>query len=913
MLHGRDAEIATIDRILEAARTGRSGVAVFVGDAGIGKTALLEHAAEHADGFQILRCSGVESEAELPFAALHLLLHPVLDRVDALPDPQAAALRGAFGMAEPSGSDRFLVGLATLTLLADAASERPVLCLLDDAQWMDRESAEALLFASRRLYAEGVVVVGATRDPTAACLDISPLSTMQLTGIDEEAARGLLDERHAELAGDVRDRVLDEAVGNPLALLELAAAVRDRGDAPPVGPLGAGAEPGTSRVQDGFWRQVRELPQASRTALLVAAADDTGDADVVVAAAGRLGAGLDDLEPVEKAGLVRLDGTAIAFRHPLIRSVTYARSTAGDRAAAHGALAAEFEREGQADRRAWHLAAAATGPDEQVAAELESAAGRARIRGGYAASSAAYERAARLSSAAADRGRRAAAAAFDARESGQLARAASLAEEAARLPTDPVSAARLAQVLARIDFERGRPGRAAERLVRAAATIADTWPELAGKLLAEATRMAYFADRTPELGRAPAIIESLELPVDHPLWPVLDTVAVVARLLTGTPPEDLPPLHRVVRLLRPERLEGTVAGQSLALWNLVARDTESYETSSAMLTEFRARGHIGALPHLLLINAEAALFLGRLREALTAATEGLRIASDTDQEHSAANLRSILARVAAMTGDEQRCHALAEESIDYGTAHQTGAHVAMAHLAMCALDLGMARYEEAFERLDNLGAELDEHLVIRLLGPPEYIEAAVRVGRPERAARILPRYDTWTSRHTENLTSRAIVQRCRGLLSDGDRADEHYRAALRLHRRGGSPLAQARTALVYGEWLRRNRRRTEARAQLRAALRAFETAGAVSWAERARTELRAAGETVTPDGDRPELLARLTPQELQVARLAATGLTNRDIGAQLFLSPRTVGYHLYKVFPKLGISTRADLARMDLG
>ena len=237
----------------------------------------------------------------------------------------------------------------------------------------------------------------------------------------------------------------------------------------------------------------------------------------------------------------------------------------------------------------------------------------------------------------------------------------------------------------------------------------------------------------------------------------------------------------------------------------------------------------------------------------------------------------------------------------------------MAHLALCVLDLGMARYEEAFERLENLGAGLDRHLVITLLAPPEYIEAAVRAGRPERGAEILPRYDTWTSRHTENLTSRAIVQRCRGLLSDGDRADEHYRAALRLHRRGGSALAQARTALVYGEWLRRNRRRTEARAQLRAALRAFETAGAMSWAERARTELRAAGESVTPAEDRPELLARLTPQELQVARLAATGLTNRDIGAQLFLSPRTVGYHRYKVFPKLGISTRADLARMDLG
>ncbi|HEX6445624.1 MAG TPA: AAA family ATPase [Streptosporangiales bacterium] len=913
MLHGRDAEIAGIERALAAARSGRSAVVTFVGEAGIGKTSLLEYAVEHADGFRVLRCDGVESEAELPFAALHQLLRPVLDRIDALPGPQAAALRGAFGLAEASTADRFLVGLATLTLLADAAGERPVLCVLDDAQWLDRESAEALLFASRRLFAEGVVVMGATRDRTAACLDIQPLGAVVLSGLEPDAAGALLDERAVDLAPDVRDRLLVEARGNPLALVELSAAVRADGDRPLVGPLGAATSPGASRVQDGFWRQVEALPAASRTALLVAAADDTGSAGVVVAAAERLGATLTDLAPAERAGLIRLEGPAVVFRHPLIRSVTYTRATASDRSAAHRALAAEFERDGQLDRRAWHRAAATTGPDDEVAGDLESVADRAKLRGGFAASSAAYERAARLSTCPADRVRRLAAAAFDARESGQLARAASLAEEAARLPSDPGTATRLAQVRARIEFEHGRPGRAAERLVRAGAAVAGSEPELAGKLLAEAVRMAYFADRTPELDRAPTVIESLDLPDDHALRPVLDTAAVAGRLLAGAPPEQLPSLHRVVRPLRPERLEGSVAGQAVSLWNLVGMDTESYEMTTAMLAEFRARGHIGALPHLLLLNAEAALFLGRLREALSAGTEGLRIAADTAQEHSAANLRSLVARVVAMTGDEERCVALAEESIRYGTAHQTGAHVAMAHLALCVLDLGMARYEAAFERLANLGPGLDRHLVIRLLAPQEHIEAAVRVGRPDIGAKLLPPYETWTSRHTENLTSRAVVQRCRALLSDGDAADEHYRAALRLHRRGGSALAQARTELVYGEWLRRRRRRTEARAQLRAALHTFETVGAASWAERARTELRAAGESVSSAEDRPELLTRLTPQELQVARLAATGLTNRDIGAQLFLSPRTVGYHLYKVFPKLGISTRADLARMNLG
>jgi DNA-binding CsgD family transcriptional regulator len=906
MLHGRAVELGDIRELLADARTGRSSVLVLTGEAGSGKTALLEHVAAEAKDFRVLRCTGVESEAELPFAALHLLLHDCLDRLESLPAAQASALRAAFGLAEAPGVDRFLAGLATLTLLSEAGGDRPLLCLIDDAHWLDQASRHALLFAARRLVAEGVVLLLAVRD---SATDLRGLPVMHLGGLSESAAGALLAEQAGDLAPDLRARLIEETGGNPLALLELATAAWSGDPAAGVPPtVGSGLTSAARRVLDAFGSQADRLPEATRLALLVAAAEDTGEMGVVLAAAQRIKLGLNDFEPAERARLIRLDEGVVTFRHPLIRSAVYGRATAADRITVHRALADSLP---ESDRRAWHLAAAAVGFDDYAADAMEAAALRADARGGYAASAAAHERAARLTADPILRGARLAAAAMSARDSAQLDRAARLARDASALTEDPRALAKLTWVRARLEFERGTPRHASEMVLSGAELVYDCDSEEAARMLIEVVRMAYFADDAPQLARTVELIDALSLAADHPLRPMLTASSILARLQSGEDVDKVPPLPPAVRAIRPEQLGmtiGNLAIHSAFLLMIIGDADEAWAQTGRMLVEARERGLIGGLPHILLQHSQAALVAGRLREALRTANEGVQIAEDTGQLHSAANLRGVVARITAMTGDEETCVALAGEAIHRGVERHSSS-VGLAVLALAVLELGFGRYTAALERLASLPPRLRRHPTFAYLSPPEWAEAAARSGQPERAAETMAIYERWAA-HRDNPVVRAHLHRCRALLGADDEAEAHYQEAIRLYDDINRPMARARSELLYGEWLRRMRRRSESREPLRGALRVFERIGARSWAERARAELRATGESVAAAAETGG--AQLTPQELQVVRLAAAGLSNRDIGAQLFISPRTAGYHLYKAFPKLGVAGRHELAGLDL-
>ncbi|HET7666890.1 MAG TPA: AAA family ATPase [Mycobacterium sp.] len=909
MLHGRAAELDDLHKLPADARAGHSSMLVLSGEAGSGKTALLEQVAADAKDFTVLRCTGVESEAELPFAALHLLLLDRLERLESLPAPQAAALRAAFGLAEAPGVDRFLTGLATLTLLSDVAAGGPVLCMVDDAQWVDKASLDALLFAGRRLGAEGVVLLISMRDGDGEA-DLRGLRVVGLRGLSQPAAAALLGEQAADLAPDLRDRLIVQASGNPLALIEFAAAAR-LGD-PTVGGLRSvrsRSSTAACRVLDTFGSQVDTLPAGTGMALLVVAAEDTGELGVVLAALARIGLGLNNFEPAERMRLVRVVDDGILFRHPLIRSAVYGRAPAADRIIAHRALADVLPQHD--DRRAWHLASAAGGFDDEAAAAMEAAALRADRRGGYAVSAAAHERAARLTANPVMRGTRLAAAAMAARDSGQLDRAGALAHEASALAEDPRTLAKLEWVRARLEFERGTPRHASEMVLAGAELVYECDPEAAARMLIEVVRMAYFAEEAPQLAHTAELINALSLPADHPLRPMLEASSILARLLSGEPEEQIPPLPTAVREIRPEQLGmtvGNLAIHSPFLLMIIGDADEAWAQTERMLIEARERGLIGGLPHILLQHSQAELAAGRLREALRAANEGVQIAEDTGQLHSAANLRGVVARIAAMTGDEDTCVALANEAIHLG-AERHSSSVGLAVLAMAVLELGFGRYAGALERLTSLAPQLRRHPTFAYVAPPEWAEAAARSGQPQRAAEMMAAYVPWASRRTSPLVL-ANVHRCHALLGPDDEAEAHYQAAIGLYDRINRPMARARTELLYGEWLRRVRRRAESREPLRAALRVFERIGARSWAERARAELRATGESVAAAVEPGAV--QLTPQELHVVRLAATGLSNRDIGAQLFISPRTVGYHLYKAFPKLGVAGRRELAALDL-
>ena len=923
MLHGRSAEAARIDHLLAAARDGRSGVLVIRGEAGVGKTALLDYAAAAA-GMQVLRGTGIESEAELPFAALQLLLRPGLGRLDVLPPPQAGALRGAFGLASAPGADRFLIGLAALSLLAELAGDGALLCLIDDAHWLDRASADALLFAARRLGSEGVVLLIVAREDG---FDAPGLPELPLGRLGRDASRALLAEHAPGLPPGLADRVLAEADGNPLALLELPAALSEASGGPVA--LAASLElpaplPLPRRLQQTYYRQVAALPAPARTFLLVTAAEETGDLGLVRRAAQALGVSAAASGAAERSGLIVVDAQAVAFRHPLVRSAVYQGATSAEREAAHAALAGALDDlltgELGADRQAWHHAAAATGPDERVAAELEQAADRARQRLGHAAAAAALERAARLTPDQPERARRLIAAAGAALDAGRPDAAIALAGQGQSLTTDPAALAEIARVRAWVAFERGAMHRVHELVVAGAGPIAGADPTAAAALLrlgavagwwaGDAKLVQEAADRMTGLGQ-------------DGLIPGLGALQAMADLLAGRPAAAVSGLAEVVaaaRDLRPDQLALRFYAANMAL--LIGDFDRGRDLMLSTAQACRAQGVIRFLAPLSLGLAHADFCLSRFRAATESATEGLRLAQDTGQPVRAAGLYGMLALLAAVSGDEPRCRELAASALHQVAAEEVANVSTLAEWALGLLDLGLGRYGAALNQFEMTATGPLRHYLQPMLFAPDQIEAAVRFGPADhgaaraadsaaaRAAEPLGRFAAWAAA-TGQPWALAVLHRCQALTGDGD-PETHYREALRQHAVSGRPFEHGRTELLYGEWLRRGRRGMEARAHLRTALALFDRTGAAPWAERARAELRAAGEPAAAGAPAPDRLSLLTPQELQVVRLAASGATNRDIAAQLFISPRTVSHHLYRAFPKLGVTNRTTLARLDL-
>jgi DNA-binding CsgD family transcriptional regulator len=907
VLYGRAVEQSVIEHLLASAGTGRSGVLVIRGDPGIGKTALLDYAARSADvavgpdgvGMRVIRGRGVESEAELPFAGLHVLLRSALDHLPALPRTQQDALGAALGLRRAGPYDRFLVGVAVLSLLAELAEDRPLVCLVDDAHWLDGASASALEFAARRLDAEGIALIFAARDHHAVFPALG-LRVLRLGGLDAASATALLADHADGLAPAARSRILAEAHGNPLGLIELPAAYLA---APPAaGWPGSTALALTDRLQQAFEGQIRRLPPDTQTILLAAASEDSGDLGVLLDAAGALGVDAAALGRAEQAGLIVIADRTVTFRHPLVRAALYHGATLGQRLAVHRALAGAPRGPADADRRAWHLAAAATAPDEQVAAELERTAGEARARSGYAAAVAAYERAAQLGTDLAARPRRLAAAAEASAETGDFDHARGLAARAAAQTTDPVVQARLASVRARADVAQGRLHAAHRLLTEGAGQIASLDPVRATRMLAYAMHVAWFAGDPGLVAGTAAPLKAVGGSLGEPFTPYVQLMLRLARQAAERPGEDLPPLPDLVAQARRSRAGSPYDLTMIAIAALVTgRIPDARDLLETLVADARALGRIGWLPTLLTCLAQALLHDGRHCDALACATEALRIARDTGQPQWASDLNAIMAYLAAVEGDQDRCRQLTDAALAEPASAFNSAAEPWVHWALGLLDMGRGRPDTALVQLETIWQGPARYHGSALLSAPDLVEAAVRLGQPDRAAEPLARFSDWAQRAGLPALE-ALAERCRALLEAGEEAEQHYLTALKLH---DGPFEQARTQLLYGAWLRRARRKSDARTQLRAAVDTLDRIHAASWAEQARVELAAAGATAprTDWASSP----RLTPQELQVARLAAQGLSNRDIAAQLFLSPRTVGYHLYKAFPKLGITSRSQL------
>ncbi|MBF6176132.1 ATP-binding protein [Nocardia blacklockiae] len=908
MLTGRDGERAEIDGLLDDARAGRSRSLTIRGEAGIGKSALVEYAATAAAGMRVVRGVGVESEAELPFGALHLLLYPYLDRLDGLPGPQRSALRAAFGQIEAPEANRFLIGAATLTLLAELAAETPTLILIDDAQWLDRSSTDALLFATRRFHADPVAVVLAVRE-TASPFATPGIDALRLAGLPRAAATRLLDERAPGLTVPGRERVLAESGGNPLALIELGVARRAAeraGHADPVhevGPL-----PVTRRVQDSFRAQIDELPTATRTLLLIAAADTGAGVDTIL----RVGAAFDlsaaDLEPAEHADLVALSTDTLTFRHPLIRAAAYQQATHHQRVAVHEAFARVLTAATDADRRTWHLAAATTEPDERVAAELENTARRAQHRGGAMAVSAAYDRAGRLSVDPRQRARRVLMAARAAYDAGRSDRANRLASEAAALTADNGIVADATHIKAQIEYERTSPAADAELALRAAELVVDDDPDRAAFILTEAACCSRDAGRPDLLARTVAHFESLRLPPDSPLRVQVAGQVAWADFLAGRPESAVDRMTRQLAAAREDGVDDLHKIAAAFSGVMLADDAETAAVLEAALDEQRATGAVSWIPYSLEVLAVARLLGGAFLQARTAVAEGISLSVELEMATETAVLRAVEVWLDAVAGHEEQSRSLAAE-IGPILAARHPTHAALVEWGPAVADVAAGRFEAALDALDRVCTGPAAHdFPIRAV--PDRVEAAVRGGFLERAEEHLPAFERW-ARAVRNPLGEALLHRCYALLSAGDdSAEKHFATAVQLHERHGGPYDRARTQLGFGEWLRRRRRRGDARAQLAAALDTFDRIGARVWADRARVESAALGEQ--PAEQRSDPLKLLTPQEVQVVRLAAAGHSNREIGAQLFLSPRTVGHHLYKAYPKLGVTRRIELAQLDL-
>jgi DNA-binding CsgD family transcriptional regulator len=908
VLYGREAERSIIAGLLDGARQSRSGVLVVSGEPGVGKSALLEDARERASGMQVLSGEGIESEAELPFAALHQLVRPILGSMAGLPEPQARALRAALGLAEGGGEDRFLVSLAVLSLLAEAAEQHPVLCLVDDAHWLDDASGDALVFAARRLEAEAIVMLFATRDGDVRQFDAAALPELHLGGLDQAAAGTLLD-RHADkpLSPEARERLVEGTAGNPLALLELPLALSEA-------QLGGGEAlleplPVSDRVERAFLARVRTLPEETQTLLLVAAADDTRRLATVLGAAAQLGVEAEALDPAEQAGLAYLRGSTLELHHPLVRSAVYQAAPLSKRSAVHRALASVLEGEAEADRRAWHLAAASVVPDRVVVEELELAAERARRRSGFAAASLALERAAALTEDELQRARRLTAAAENAWLAGRIERVPMLLERTRPLRTEPALRADIERYLGLIELTTGAPGDACRIFYGAATEVAALDGDRALQLLNLASIAAVYATDAEAAVAIAELAHTLAVE-ETPLTRMLVQLLVGLGAHYAGDFESAAVSLRSALALEEELEDDALAREPVALLfagraALFLGDEHAvYRLHREAAAHARVSGAVGLLSQILPRLAHVELRVGRSASASASATEGLRLARETRQDDLVAYQLAVLALIAASRGDEDECRSLAAESLDLASAHGFVLVAEFARWSLLQLELGLGRVEEAVRRAHEISTTTS------LWTGLDRIEAAVRAGELETAREWLSSSEPWADA-TGAAWARAVVLHCQALLAtDEQEVERSFREALDLHAEAVRPFEHARTELAFGEFLRRARRRVDAREYLGSALHSFEALGAEIWAERARVELRASGQTARKR--EPSTRNELTAQELQVARFVSEGLSNREVAAQLFLSPRTVAFHLRNIFRKLAISSRTELARLNL-
>jgi len=905
-LRDRRAECGVLDRFLDAVRAGESRVLVVRGEPGVGKTVLLDYVSRQASGCRLVRAAGVQSEMELVFAGLHQLCAPVLDHAERLPLPQREALRIAFGLSAGPAPDRFLVSLAVLGLLSEAAGEQPLVCLVDDEQWLDRASAQALAFVARRLGAEPVgLVFGAW----VLGEDLAGLPELVVDGLPAKDARALLD---SALTGTIDERVREQIVaetrGNPLALLELP-----RGATPAelAGGFGLpGVVPLTGRIEESFRRQMEALPAQTQRLLLLAAADPTGDVLLVWRAAGHLGIPVQALAPAVDAGLAEF-GTRVRFRHPLVRSAAYRSASWPERQEVHAALAEATDPQTDPDRRAWHRAQAAAGPDEEVAAELERSAGRAQARGGLAAAAAFLERAVTLTANPARRAGLALAAAQAHLRAGAFGKARDLLAVAETGHLDDGQDAEADLLRGQIAFASGLGSDAPPLLLKAAKRLEALNIDLARQTYVDAWQAAFIAGHLAGAGDLLEVSRAARAlpPSAQPSRLVDLALDGFALLVTDGPAAAAPVLRQATSAFA----SADIPAEEILRWSWITTvtdealwDDRGWSVTVRQVQLARDAGALAQLPILLNRMGVRAVWSGDFATATSLITEVAAVC-----EATGAPLAPVTAMMlAAFRGREAEATALTESTIAQATAAGQGISVTVAHWVTAVLYNGLSRYEEALAAARQ--ASEHRHVVVSVWALPELILAAARTGNPRMADDALDRLAD-TTRAGGTGMGLGIEARCRALLSDGEAAEGHYREAIdRLGRVRRRPEV-ARTHLVYGEWLRRERRRGEAREQLRTAYQMLDAMGMDGFAERARRELVATGETVatraaqsarTPSGQASE---PLTAQEAQVARLARDGLSNPEIAARLFISVRTVQYHLSKVFTKLGISSRGQL------
>jgi DNA-binding CsgD family transcriptional regulator len=901
----RRVERGAVDRVLDQARAGNSAVLVVRGEPGIGKTVVLDYAVRRASAsdLRVVRASGVESELELAYAALHQLCVPFLDRrLEQLPKPQRDALAVAFGLREGPAPDRFLVGLALLSLLAAAAEDQPLACVVDDAQWLDRASVQCLVFAARRLLAEPIALIFAVRGP-GGDPELAALPGLTMTGLrSADAATLLASAVGGRLDAEVRDRIVAETRGNPLALLQLP---RGLGPAQLAGGFWLpDSRPLASRIEDSFLRQFQSLPRQTQRLLLAAAADPTGSMTLLWRAGELQDIPADAVAPAQAAGLVEL-GARVHFAHPLVRSAVYQAASAGERREAHRVLAEATDPEADPDRRAWHRSHATVGPDAEVADELARSAGRAQARGGLAAAAAFLERAAMLTPDPAQRGGRTLAAAQAKVQAGAFDAAGQLLGMAEAAPLDEFQRARVDLLRAQLAFVANRGSDAPLLLMRAAKRLEPIDAGLARETYLDALNAALFSGRLATPGGTPREVAAAARAAPRPLHPRASDVlldGLAARFSEGYA-AGLPILRRALSAFD----EGTSAEEDLRwLWLACIAAVDLWDDarwdrfSSRHLHLTRDAGALSELPLALSQRIYLLLFAGELAAAASLVEEMHVVTEATGTRMTPYGDVCL----AALRGREGGISDLATATKEEAMQRGEGIGIGLTDWATAVHDNGLGHYENAMAAAESACAYLADVSASVTWSLVELVEAATRCGLPERAMDGVRRLSECTGA-TGTDWALGVEARSRALVSDGETADRLYREAIERLGRTRMRVDLARAHLVYGEWLRREERRTDARDQLRVAYEMLTDMGMEGFAGRARRELLATGETVRKRT--VDTVADLTAQEAQIAKLARSGCTNQEIGGQLFISPRTVEWHLGNVFTKLGITSRKDL------